>query len=145
MKDIIPIQPLIGFKKKRNKSTNKIKKQKTNNIEPEQKLMTFMGDNNILNPFSDSRSFVMYYRRELRKINNNANFERFDVDVLSAAIIMDILIENNKNKSFLDSWIKFFIERKLYGNKIYNPYSTSLKELYKTFERFNKIYYVPEK
>ena len=110
---------------------------------PKAEVRSFNDDE--LNPFKNAKEFVQYYRAFVKNTNKDAEFGKFSFDAGQATEILDALKENHRdNKTFLNAWIRYFIENKLKGDKIYDIYKTSVKAFKETFENYNQIFYVPQ-
>jgi len=144
--DLLPKNPCIGGKVKYEKVRKSIKVKdvvEQDKETPKQKKYVF---NDNVDPFLNARIFTEYYRAYIKTINNRAKLDGFSSDVRNAGIVMDLLIENNRSdKLFLNSWLKFYCENSLKGNKIFNTKYTSLYSFGKTFDQYKNIYYVPQK
>ena len=98
-----------------------------------------------LDPFKDAPSLVEYYHYVLRGHDRKASLLSVEQEVIAAGRILDKLDQYGKtNRLFLKKWIQFFIAHNLGGKKIFHNKYTSLSEMFKTFEDYNKIFFTPQ-
>lgn len=126
--------------RKRNVRSKKQPKILTNES-AEPVLMRWKGD---LDPFADTLQFMKYYRYVLHsKTEGRVAFNSMNSDSVAATRIMDVLAEAKRDKLFLDSWIRYFYDNNLKGEKALKPKYTSLYAFLKTFEGYNEKFHVP--
>ncbi len=123
-------------------SSAKIKKPKkvaVNKTSDEVTVYNYVGN---IDPFLNSTHFLNYYRSVLSYLSSSneafIRFPSYSEDTPYAAKILDIMAEHSrKNKIFLNSWIKFFYDFKLKGDKSIKIKYTTLHEFMKTFDEYN--------
>ena len=95
-----------------------------------------------LNPFSNCKSFIQFYRYVLSGLRPKVIFYSFDSETNYALTLMDNLQDAGKfdNVEFLRSWIKYFSTYHLKGRSISNPKRTSLKAFTATLDEYNSKY-----
>ena len=104
-------------------------------------LMRWKGE---IDPLSDSLQFTKYYRHVLHsKTEGKVVFDEMSFDTNAASQILDLLIERNRDRDFLDSWIQYFYDNNLKGQKALKTKYTSLKCFKDTFESYNEKFHVP--
>jgi len=136
--DLIPSNPnLIRNKRKRKPNTTLIVSEQSSD-----RPIAYEYSGTI-DPFADARQFVRYYHAFLQQCaGGNIKFDNYASDAVYATKILDLLIENGRssNKIFLDSWLKYFHDYGLKGQKSHKVKYTSLKTLMETFDIFNGRY-----
>lgn len=144
-KELTPDDP--NLRKIRSKRIiDKSKRPNTNDMDgelgPLAQACTFDGD---IDPFEDANVFTHYYRFLLKGANAKVQLNNFGSETEYAGQIMDMLMEKGKkNKMFLDSWIMNYIKHSLKGKKIYSGKFTSMKSFKDSFEKYDRLYYVPK-
>lgn len=131
--EIIPANPNM-VKKQRKK---RIKKEVVNTNSQKVEVYAFSGD---VDPFKDAPNFMRYYRSFLGQLiqNNGIVFEPFNVDSIYATQVLDLLhINGRSNKVFLNSWLRYFYEYKLKGEKALKTKYTNLNAFKATFKEYN--------
>ena len=146
-KELVPDNPnMIKSKKVKTSHPKKkthVKSQVENPGEGIRATM-FTFDRSV-DPFRNARDFVRYYYARIRDYDEKARFENFGVDACDATRLLDLMTEEGRDtKTFLDAWIKYFIEWKLKGEKAKNSKHTSIKIFMKSFEKYNEIFYMPQ-
>lgn len=100
--------------------------------------------NGSLNPFANSLQFMKYYRSVLQnKSGGQIVFDTMDSDATMASQILDLMEERRRDKDFLDTWLQYFYEHNLKGQKAMKPKYTSLRCFKDTFENYNETFHVP--
>jgi len=128
-KEIIPENPNLAkpLRRKRMKLASA----------PSEKVVayTFSGD---INPFENASHFVNYYRAFLQQLNKDIRFNSYDTDAIYASQVLDLLKDQGRsnNKVFLMSWIRYFHDFKLKGNKFLKIKYTSIKAFKETFNEY---------
>lgn len=143
--ELVPSNPNLGRKKRgrppKKKDVTAVAETKG---EKEGIKAESTGFYETIDPFKDSKSFVQYYRTYLRSHDNKMVFEPFASDAETAASILDLMLDNSmNNKQFLDSWLNYYIENALKGERVTKTKHTSLKTFKLTFEKFMPRYFIP--
>jgi len=119
----------------------KVEKNIKNTATSRPTLMRWQGN---IDPFSDSLQFMKYYRSILQnKTGGNIVFNSMESDAGVAAQILDLMVERKRNKDFLDTWIHYFYDNNLKGQKALKPKYTSLRCFKDTFESYNETFHIP--
>jgi hypothetical protein len=128
--DLLPKnEDLIEPKKPKRKRTPKVVK--------EAKFETFKS----LEPLKDANSFYRYYKSVINgKSQDGGEFHEVKTQVGTAAEILDQLKESKYDEAFLLSWIDFYFENHLKGNRIKRKDMTSLKKFKETFSDYSGRY-----
>jgi hypothetical protein len=93
----------------------------------------------IVDPFLNSLHLIKYYRSVLSYLGgSDIVFAPYNEDTPYAAKILDVLVENSRSdKIFLNSWIRYFYDYKLKGEKSKKVKYTSLMKFLETFDEYN--------
>lgn len=128
------------------KNSNLVKTRRTNSQKRTFKADKVSSDDVIaytyegtVNPFLNSLHLIKYYRSVLSYLGgSDIVFAPYNEDTPYAAKILDILVENSRSdKIFLNSWIRYFYEYRLKGEKSKKVKYTSLMAFLETFEEYN--------
>lgn len=113
-----------------------IKKTSSNVLDNKVEVYKYDGE---VYPFKNAVHFIKYYRAFLSQCSSGkTKFDRYDTDTIYATQILDLLQEKSRsNKVFLNSWIRYFYDYRLKGNKMLKTKYTSLKTFKETFEEYN--------
>jgi hypothetical protein len=137
--DIIPKNPNIA-KNRRIKHNKPFSSNVSTISDVSNEPITAYDYSGTVDPFLNSLHLVKYYRSLLSYLVglNNIAFAPYCEDTPYAAKVLDILAEHSRsNKIFLNSWIRFFYEYKLKGEKAKKTKYTSLMAFLETFNEYN--------
>lgn len=132
--DIIPKNPNLV----KTRRTNSQKRTFKTRSEPSDDVIAYNYEGTV-NPFLNSLHLIKYYRSVLSYLGgSDIIFAPYNEDTPYAAKVLDILVENSRsNKIFLNSWIRYFYEFKLKGEKSKKVKYTSLMTFLETFDEYN--------
>lgn len=131
-------------RKKRAKKAKKVKKDEDPSKRKAPKTVRY---NKQLKPLEEGNDLARYYRAYLQRLvgTTNIRFEKLQTDYRVAVEIVDLLRTHNvSNKEFLNTWIEYFFEHKLKGDKVLKTKYTSLRVFQYTFDRFKEASYIHE-
>ena len=142
-KDLVPKNSNLAKKQRKQRAKKKVDPEKS----PAPQKASKVSYSKEINPFKDSQQFVYYYKAFLQQCSGTTSirFDNFSSDVEVAGSVLDLLHDSNrKTREFLDTWLEYFFEHNLKGNKMYQVKNTSIRTFRYTFERFNETFYIPQ-
>jgi hypothetical protein len=140
-KEVVPVGKAASTAKPRRKKRQKKEEKKKGSTPSVPQQERF---NESINPFEDGDSFTKYYRASLANIlgTTNIRFDTIECDRAMGLEIIDLLrTHNRQDKSFVNAWIKNFVEVKLKGEKCLKSKYTSMRAFRNTFERYRETHY----
>jgi len=141
MKKIIPEDGKLG-KKKRRKVSDKTKVTK-GNIDPTVSIEAQALKYEIaINPFDNATMFVKFFQKGIRSFNNRATLPNIGTETTDAGPIMDKMKDGGRkeDREFLLSWMKWYFQYNLKGQKVYNVKHTCVKKFGETFTDYSSTY-----
>jgi len=143
--DFIPKDSnLVKIKNKNNrpleKKQVKIRTEKIDSSQESPKVI-ISGWEGECNPFINAKEFFSFFKNVISSLKPNAKFGDYSSEAVFSAVVMDEMIDLERdNVKFLRSWIQYYVDNFLKGNKASNYRNTSLNKFRKTLKDFSSIY-----